>query len=197
MDETAEPAEDNEQELLRSRLGLDPDEPCPSPACFEYAERVMPRRGYLEVEEGVIGVYDRKGEIVTALPLDFDPYAPVPCESCSESTLPIDLRCEGCGEKIDPAWVWSFWYGDSEDEEHDEGDEAAESAGAVPDRVRLAAFGDRSDAIEVARTLRDAGVPFELVDEEDDSGVEVTAVWIDRMHLGTAQNAIARPGVEG
>lgn len=187
------PNPDDEQELLRRRLGLDTGEICPPVECFEYAERVMPRRGYYEVEEGVIGVYDRKGRIVTAIPPDFDPSTPVPCESCSRPVVPLDLRCEECGERIDPAWVWSYRYGE-QDDEHD-GDDR--SASAVEERVRLVAFREKPDAIEVARTLRDAGVPSDLVDEVDESGAEVVAIWIDAIHKGAAQNAIARPGVEG
>ena len=44
-------AESRGKQHLRQRLGLDPGDPCPSPDAFAYAEKVMPRKGYLEIDD--------------------------------------------------------------------------------------------------------------------------------------------------
>lgn len=203
--------EDDEQEILRRRLGLDDDEICPTVDCFAYVESILPRRGYFEIEDGVIGVYDRKGEIITALPADFDPYAPIPCETCGREVVPMDMRCETCTERIDPSWVWSYWYGEEGEEGTDfddggqvegrgEGEAEGEGLEALWDdqtpRVRLASIGDPADARDLVGLLEEARIPHRIVNAVNE-GLETVDIWIEEVDLGRAQNAIARPGVEG
>lgn len=201
--------EDDEQEILRRRLGLDDDEICPTVECFAYVESILPRRGYYEIEDGVIGVYDRKGEIITALPADFDPHAPIPCETCGREVVPMDMRCETCTERIDPSWVWSYWYGEEDEEDAtDEGRSEGGVDGAVQGegyeslwddqtpRIRLVSIGDPADAQDLVGLLEDAGIPHRIVNAVNE-GLETVDIWIEEIDLGRAQNAIARPGVEG
>lgn len=121
----------------------------------------------------------------------------------------MDIRCESCTERIDPSWVWSYWYGEEDEEEAaDEdrseggGDGAAQGEGYESlwddqtSRIRLISIGDPAGAQDLIGLLKDAGIPHRIVNAVNE-GLETVDIWIEEIDLGRAQNAIARPGVEG
>lgn len=175
---------------LRQRLGLGPDDPCPSPDAFAYAEKIIPKRGYYELdgEDGTIGIYDKRCEIVTVVPPNFDPYEPIPCHGCDRPMQPMSLKCRNCGSPIDPVYVWEYLAGEEETGE----------AGDLASGVRLAWLDDTPAAEEFVSALREAGVHYQLREDDDDGlGRTGTSIWVPVAELGAAQNATARPGVEG
>lgn len=176
-------------ESLRKRLGLGPEDPCPSPAAFEYAEKITPKKGYFEIDEddGTIGIYDKKTEIITVVAPDFDPLEPIPCYNCTAPMTPMSMKCRNCGAGLDPFYVWEYTNEEQED-----------IVAELESGRRLMWADDPDEAERVAGELREAGIPFDWRDEDDDGfGNSGPAIWVANADLGAAQNVIARPGVEG